>query len=74
MYAVKFLPPAARFIKKIKDKKLKSLYKDAIDAICSDPSVGTAKTGDLAGIYGYDIFITKQIMNWRIQLNMRMKS
>lgn len=59
MYAVKFLPPAARFIKKIKDKKLKSLYKDAIDAICSDPSVGTAKTGDLAGIYGYDIFYNK---------------
>ena len=27
------LPPAAKFIKKLKDKKLKQLYREAIDEI-----------------------------------------
>ena len=56
MLDVKFLPPAAKYIKKLKDKQLKKLYQDAIDAICRDYTIGEEKTGDLRGIYGYDIY------------------
>lgn len=59
MLQVRFLPPAAKFIKKLKDKKLKELYKNAIDKICEDYTIGDEKTGDLAGIYGYDIYYNK---------------
>lgn len=59
MTEVKFLPPAAKFIKKIKDKKLKKLYREAIERIAEDHTVGEAKTGDLSGVYGYDIYYNK---------------
>ena len=59
MAEVRFLPPAAKFLKKLKDKKLKNLYKEAIDRICEDHTAGEAKSGDLSGIYGYDIFYNK---------------
>ena len=49
MTQVQILPPAAKFPKKLKDKKLKSLYKEAIEMICEDYSIGEEKTGDLAG-------------------------
>ena len=47
MAEVRFLPPAAKYLKKIKDKRLK------------DHTVGEEKTGDLQGIYGYDIYYNK---------------
>ncbi|MBR3629176.1 MAG: type II toxin-antitoxin system RelE/ParE family toxin [Oscillospiraceae bacterium] len=59
MTEVRFLPPAAKFIKKLKDKKLKLLYQQAVDRIREDHTVGEAKTGDLSGIYGYDIYYNK---------------
>lgn len=59
MTEVRFLSPAAKFIKKLKDKKLKMLYQEAIDKIRDDHTVGEAKTGDLSGVYGYDIFYNK---------------
>lgn len=59
MTEVRFLPPAAKFIKKLKDKKLKMLYQEAVDRIREDHTVGEAKTGDLSGIYGYDIYYNK---------------
>lgn len=59
MTEVRFLPPAAKFIKKLKDKKLKMLYQEAVDKIREDYTVGEAKTGDLSGIYGYDIYYNK---------------
>ena len=59
MTDVKFLPPARNYLKKIKDKKLLKKYKEAIDAISEDYTVGEAKTGDLAGIYCYDVFYNK---------------
>ena len=59
MTEVRFLPPAAKFIKKIKDKKLKTLYQEAVDKICEKHLVGEAKTGDLSGVYGYDIYYNK---------------
>ena len=36
MLPVRFDPPAARYIKKLKDKKLKDLYQKAIDEIRED--------------------------------------
>ena len=59
MLPVRFNPPAAKYIKKLKDKKLKRLYQEAVDKICEDYTVGELKTGDLAGFYGYDIYYNK---------------
>lgn len=53
------MPPAAKFLKKLKDKKLKRLYQEAINRILADPTIGEAKTGDLSGILGYDIYYNK---------------
>lgn len=59
MTEVIFLPPAAKFLKKLKDKKLKNLYREAVDRICADYQIGEEKKGDLAGIYGYDIYYNR---------------
>lgn len=59
MTEVRFLPPEAKFIKKLKDEKLKILYQKAVDKIREDHTVGEAKTGDLTGVYGYDIYYNK---------------
>ena len=59
MTDVRFLPPAAKLIKKLKDKRLKTLYQEAVDKIREDYTVGEAKTGDLSGVYGYDIYYNK---------------
>lgn len=59
MTEVRFLPPAEKFIKKIKDKKLKMLFLEAVDRIRDDHTAGEAKTGDLSGVYGYDIYYNK---------------
>ena len=59
MTELRVLPPAAKYIKKIKDKKLKNLFRDAIDEIMNDYTIGEAKKGDLNGIYCYDIFYNK---------------
>ena len=69
MTEVRFLPPTAKFIKRLKDKKLKNLYQAAVDKIREDYTVGEAKTGDLSGVYGYDIYIIRQIINLHIQWN-----
>ena len=59
MLPVRFAPPAAKYIKKLKDKRLKKLYQDAIDKIREDYTVGEMKTGDLTGFYGYDIYYNR---------------
>ena len=59
MAEVRFLKPAARFLKKLRDQKLKDLYQEAIDKIREDYTIGERKTGDLNGIYGYDIYYNK---------------
>lgn len=55
MLPVTFLPPAKKFFKKLRDNQLKKEYEQAIMRVRHDPEVGTLKTGDLAGVYGYDI-------------------
>lgn len=53
------LPPAVRYLKKIKDKALKTAFQNTIDALLSDPLIGDAKTGDLAGVFCCDIYYNK---------------
>ena len=55
MYEISYSRPAERYLKKIKNKKLLSVFKEAIDKIKMDPYAGTQKTGDLRGVYGYDV-------------------
>ena len=59
MTEIRFLPPAKKFLKKLKDKKLKQLYKETIDALYDNPFLGETKTSDLAGVYGCDIYYNK---------------
>lgn len=59
MTNVRFLPPAAKYLKKLKEKKLKALFQEAIDKICEDHTIGEAKIGDLSGVYCYDIYYNK---------------
>lgn len=59
MAELRILPPAAKFLKKIKDKKLKTLYQEAVDKILEDHTIGDAKKGNLSGVYGYDIYYNK---------------
>ena len=56
MLPVRFAPPALKYFKKLRDKKLKGLFHEAIDVICKNPEAGQRKKGDLAGVYGYDIY------------------
>lgn len=56
---LRFLPPASKYLKKLKDKKLKSLYQNAVDAILNNPFIAEEKTGDLKGIRSYDIYYSK---------------
>ena len=53
------LPPAARFLKKIKEKPLKLAFQKAIDDIIQNPYIGDPKTGDLSGVYCCDFFYNK---------------
>ena len=59
MIEVRILPPAAKFLKKLKDKQLKQLFKNTIIEIAKDPSIGEYKHGDLAGIHCCDIYYNK---------------
>lgn len=56
---VKYSPAIVKYFKKLKDKQLKEKYKMAIDLIVSDYTIGSLKSGDLTGIYSYDIYYNK---------------
>lgn len=55
MLPITYLTEAKRYFKKLVEKPLKKAFSDAIAAIRTDPSVGSLKTGDLSGVYGYDV-------------------
>lgn len=60
MYKLIILPPAARFLKKLKEKPLKAAFQKAVNEILKDPyMMGEPKTGDLPGIFCYDIYYNK---------------
>lgn len=66
MTQVQILPPAAKFLKKLKDKKLKSLYKEAIEMICEDYSIGEERQVIWQECTVMTFIIIKLIMNWHI--------
>ena len=39
MAELRILPPAAKYFKKLKDKKLKSLFQEAINLILENPEI-----------------------------------
>ncbi|MCE5224032.1 type II toxin-antitoxin system RelE/ParE family toxin [bacterium] len=53
------LPPAAKYLKKIKDSTLKLKFQHTIDQIIENPFHGEKKTGDLSGVYGVDFHYNK---------------
>ena len=59
MPGLRFLPPAAKYFKKLKDKHLKKIFQEAVDAILENPMIGEEKQGDLRGIRSYDIYYRK---------------
>ena len=59
MYELRYLPGAERFFKKLKEKGLKDAFRKALEAIAQDHYTGESKTGDLSGIYGYDVYYNK---------------
>ncbi len=59
MYDVRILPPAYKFFKKLKDKKLKAMFKEAIERIAEDYTIGEMKTGDLRGVYSLDVYYNR---------------
>jgi mRNA-degrading endonuclease RelE of RelBE toxin-antitoxin system len=59
MNRVIFYPRAEKFLKKLKEKPLKLKFKQAIEKIRENPYIGTAKKGDLSGVFGYDVFYNK---------------
>ena len=59
MLPVVYLPPAERYFRKLKDKQLKDKFRQAITHIRENPRIGEAKSGDLRGLYGLDIYHNK---------------
>lgn len=59
MYKLIILPPAARFLKKLKEKPLKTAFQKAVDEILKSPYMGEPKTGDLSGVFCYNIYYNK---------------
>ncbi|MDO3408397.1 type II toxin-antitoxin system RelE/ParE family toxin [Saccharibacillus sp. CPCC 101409] len=71
MLPVTYLRPAAKYFKKLVEAPLKKAYLEAIIAIRNNPELGEAKTGDLSGIRGYDIFYqgTNYEIAYRVEEN-----
>lgn len=59
MYDLRYLKPAERYFKKIREKGLKDAFRSALERISVDPFLGEQKKGDLAGIWCYDVFHDK---------------
>jgi mRNA interferase RelE/StbE len=55
MYEIRFSTTAQKYFKKLRDKKLKNVFYEALHKISENPYIGTQKSGDLATIYGYDV-------------------
>ena len=62
MTEIRLLPPAGKYIKKIKDKNLKKKYQEALQLIQNDYTVGSEKM-EIWPAYGVMTYSTiKQIM------------
>jgi mRNA-degrading endonuclease RelE of RelBE toxin-antitoxin system len=59
MHKLIILPPAARFLKKLKEQPLRAAFQKTVDEILLNPYIGDPKVGDLTGVYCCDIFYNK---------------
>ncbi|MDR0898664.1 MAG: type II toxin-antitoxin system RelE/ParE family toxin [Oscillospiraceae bacterium] len=59
MYEIRFSPQAEKYFKKIKEKALKNAFQAALLLISEDPYAGDEKKGDLAGLYGWDVYYAR---------------
>jgi mRNA interferase RelE/StbE len=55
MYEIRFSAAAQKYFKKLRDKKLKNAFYEALHKISGNPYIGTQKSGDLATVYCYDV-------------------
>lgn len=55
MLRIAYTPAAEKYFRKIKNLELKTAYQHAILAIRRDPTIGMEKTGDLKGIFSFDL-------------------
>ena len=56
MYDLVLSSAAGRYFKKIREHGLKKSLSEALNNICNNPYIGELKTGDLSGLYGYDVY------------------
>jgi len=54
-----YKPPFVTFVKK-QHKPFQLVIEDAVEAVCADPNIGEAKTGDLQGIWVYKFTHNRQ--------------
>lgn len=59
MYELRFTKAGEKYFKKIREKGLIAAYRSALNKINNDPYIGELKTGDLAGVYGHDVYYNK---------------
>ena len=59
MYEISYTPAAEKYFKKLKEKGLKKAFKEALIKLSENPYIGNAKKGDLAELYGYDVYYNK---------------
>jgi len=59
MYELRFMKAAERYFKKLKEQGLQTAYREALNKLAVDPYVGSLKTGDLAGIYCFDVYYNR---------------
>lgn len=59
MHEIRFTKAAEKYLKKIKEKGLKLEFQIALSEISLEPYIGELKTGDLAGVYCYDVYYNK---------------
>ena len=63
MYEIRFSTASQKYFKKLRDKKLKNAFYEALHKIRENPYIGVQKSGDLATIYGYDVHYCVLLLN-----------
>ncbi|MDD2215965.1 MAG: type II toxin-antitoxin system RelE/ParE family toxin [Eubacteriales bacterium] len=59
MYELRYMNAAESYFKKLKDKGLKLMFRNALERMSVNPYEGEVKHGDLAGLYCYDVYYNK---------------
>ena len=73
MAEVRFLPPAAKYLKKLKDKRLKELYKVALTLFARTTRLENLRPVISPAYTGMISTITRPIMNLLIRWNTKVR-